>query len=203
MNARSDLCPSGCTYPLPHNHGEWVLSNAETFSSNQDVLLEHGDGSRLKGTVSFITATGPSFQALPRRVTHISTCVATRSPRDWRSLGWTVFVQAKPTPTLPTEDGWYSVDREGHPYCRLLRLKAGVWTEAFTDGIYAPRRLAELAVAKGRLTPLAPVTDTAKKVLERIRANMTMLLDGSRPDGRFQITTEQLDRIAAEFGVTL
>jgi hypothetical protein len=113
--------------------------------------------------------------------------------------GYTITVIEKAKSQMPTVEGWYSVDKTGHPSCRLLSLNHGRLREFLPsgqapDGFHTPSDLAESAIREGRLTKLEPVPETAKRVLERLASWWE--------NGPPAAWVEEFNAVAVEFGVT-
>ena len=102
-------------------------------------------------------------------------------------LGYTITVIAKAAPVvvLPTEPGAYMCSRGSlwvlngnHDWLDFSAGTGGVNNQAAANPFYHP------------FTPLAPVSETAKKVLDRVRKVWPLYND------------RDLEVLAAEFGVT-
>ena len=113
-----------------------------------------------------------------------------RTPENIESYGFTVSVveKAAAVVVLPTEPGLY----RGADY-KIWRLsKIGNWNLAIPGEQPLAIWEAELLIVLP-LTPLAPVSETAKKVLDRVR----IILHLGRP-----FVMSSLDDIGEEFGAT-
>ena len=117
-----------------------------------------------------------------------------------RSESWSLFVEAPPAVVLPTERGLYS-DRDGDAW--LLDVY-GDWVQltevGVTGGLIAGRDAADYVP----FTRLAPVPETAKKVLDAILKTVYVcnnnMQDGGETRDHIRASAE---RIADKFGVTL
>lgn len=107
------------------------------------------------------------------------------------SNGYTVTVIERAKPALPTEPGHY-LHRNGIDV--LSRTASGSW-------IHDGRFTADNAIRDCQpLQRLEPVAETAKKVLDRVRARVDTV---SSPGAViYEIAEDTLAQIAVEFGVT-
>ena len=113
--------------------------------------------------------------------------------------GWTVTVieKAAPVVVLPTEPGYYRVGGNNARVGGTVQLLVdGEWW--WVGNSYKPRphqiSAAEVGRSHAPLTPLAPVAETAKKVLDRV---------DNWPENPNEGFTEFVTRIAKDFGAEL
>ena len=118
-----------------------------------------------------------------------------RTPENVESYGFTITVieKAAPVVVLPTEPGLYTTDIKDLPTSLpLYRLNEnGEWSTIWAHIGEQTRAPAEIldGIKPGILTRLEPVSETAKKVLDRVRKTWGM--------NRIR----DLDDIGADFGV--
>lgn len=152
---------------------EWVQENDWTNAEPGDtVRLVNGDGAEATVTVRAVQVTVMPDAAL---------WIRSYSGVIYYSDAWTLFVKVPPRLALPTEPGYYQ-DRVEDVW---TLTKSGKWLAGEDPGdpaIWTP------------LTRLEPVSETAKKVLDRVRAD-----DAFIPGPYFELI---LSAIGAEFGVT-
>jgi hypothetical protein len=102
---------------------------------------------------------------------------------------WSLFVEAPPAVVLPSEDGLYESST------------GGVW-RAF-EGVLVSLTNPSMCLEPAKFAPytrLEPVPETAKKVLDRIKAESISTVTPMRHD--LSIGLSALKMVATEFGVT-
>lgn len=120
-----------------------------------------------------------------------------------KANGYTVTLVQRATPPLPDVNGIYFPRRTFEPHIRVVTRAQGIWYDATGEPLddddfdWLNRRH-----ASGDLTHFEPVPVTAKRVLDAVRKTLTLPKDGKRPNGEFIVTYDQIEAIAAEFGVT-
>ena len=131
------------------NDIEWVTGNWTDIKSGEPVRIQSEYGS-IEGKAVHVDDDNTSV---------LVQYLLTNSTRVHRLAGMQVFVKAAPVVVLPTEPGIYQ-DCEGDPW-RLGRLGWKLLTsdppDAFKPEDHVP------------FTRLEPVSETAKKVLDRVR----------------------------------
>ncbi len=107
--------------------------------------------------------------------------------------GYTVAVIERAKPALPTTPGAYKYDGG---WCSVAVLNdVGEWRDVYGN------RLTVTHLDAPRLTPLAPVAETAKKVLDAL-VDVSLRITGTVDSPYRSIYDDNWDAIAAEFGVT-
>ena len=168
------------------NDIEWVTGNWTDIKSGEPVRIQSEYGS-IEGKAVHVDDDNTSV---------LVQYLLTNSTRVHRLAGMQVFVKAAPVVALPTEPGLYTTDtRDLTRSMPLYQLNENSeWSTIWAHMGEQKRAPAEIldGIEPKTLTRLEPVSETAKKVLDRVVEVWP-----------WSTSTTMLNRVAVEFGVEL